>query len=801
MAINERLVHTASAAAAAGTGNQEEGLILHLDANDVDSYDGDGDVWYDIHDHEYTPATNVSEHFNTVTFTSTGVTGASVGVSSVGFQPDLVWIKARNYAHYHRLTDSVRGVDKSLRSSTSDAEQSSDSFSVLSFNSDGFNYRDYQESNETLVAWCFKAGGATDSTNFISIDGTSYTSYSEAGLSTPYGSPTQQLSVNTKLGFSVIFADNVSVNHNNKKLVHGLGVEPELMILKFTNTTSSWYTYHKDVGKDRYLLLNATDAQSSSYSGRWYADSTQLGALLDSTPRDFIVYSFISKRGVSKVGSYIGDGTTNNKIYTGFEPAFVMVKRTDSTSNWRIYDNKRGTEKELYANTDAAEPSDVSYIDFNRDGFTLTSNGGWINNSGGNFIYYAVAKNTNETGLIPDTDLELHLDAASFDGSTNTPSTWTALTGSNGTISGATFDSELGNHLNIASDSDYVDVPTANMLDSDFTIEMWYNINSTSSSYKMLLGGSGYSSQTGLGHYIYGDTLKTWVSISGATTNVLTSQSALIANTWHHIVLKREGSTWTQYVDGNEVGTATGTTSSLSSANSKIGRHYTSTGLFTAGKSGQVRIYSSALTQAQIRQNYNFTKPSYPNGYDGTISGASWNPSGYFEFNGSSHFAYISATNSSPVDFSKKNYSIAAWVNLDNVNTFNYVLSKYGTSDSVRSIIFGVNNNGTLRLLERSSSTNNQSSTGVLTSGTWHHIAVVRAFDKISFYINGSLDTEISNSFTPNNGGNQRIAIGKHESTGPLYFDGKMSDIKLYNKALTPSEVASQFAIKQFEIG
>ena len=339
------------------------------------------------------------------------------------------------------------------------------------------------------------------------------------------------------------------------------------------------------------------------------------------------------------------------------------------------------------------------------------------------------------------------------------------------------------------------------MLDSDFTIEMWYNINSTSSSYKMLLGGSGYSSQTGLGHYIYGDTLKTWVSISGATTNVLTSQSALIANTWHHIVLKREGSTWTQYVDGNEVGTATGTTSSLSSANSKIGRHYTSTGLFTAGKSGQVRIYSSALTQAQIRQNYNFTKPSYPNGYDGTISGASWNPSGYFEFNGSSHFAYISATNSSPVDFSKKNYSIAAWVNLDNVNTPNYVLSKYGTSDSVRSIIFGVNNNGTLRLLERSSSTNNQSSTGVLTSGTWHHIAVVRAFDKISFYINGSLDTEISNSFIPNNGGNQRIAIGNHESTGPLYFDGKMSDIKLYNKALTPSEVASQFAIKQFEIG
>ena len=68
MAINERLVHTASAAAAS-SGNQEEGLILHLDANDVDSYDGDGSEWVDIANHEYKPTTNVSEHFNTVTYT------------------------------------------------------------------------------------------------------------------------------------------------------------------------------------------------------------------------------------------------------------------------------------------------------------------------------------------------------------------------------------------------------------------------------------------------------------------------------------------------------------------------------------------------------------------------------------------------------------------------------------------------------------------------------------------------------------------------------------------------------------
>lgn len=90
MAINERLVHTASAVAAAGGGNQEEGLILHLDANDVDSYDGDGTEWVDIANHEYKPTTNVSEHFNTVTYTGNG---ASNPITGVGFQPDLVWVK------------------------------------------------------------------------------------------------------------------------------------------------------------------------------------------------------------------------------------------------------------------------------------------------------------------------------------------------------------------------------------------------------------------------------------------------------------------------------------------------------------------------------------------------------------------------------------------------------------------------------------------------------------------------------------------------------------------------------------
>ena len=164
MAINERLVHTASAAAA-GSGNQEEGLILHLDANDVDSYDGDGSEWVDIANHEYKPTTNVSEHFNTVIWSGDGASTKSI--TGVGFQPDLVWVKARQ-AQNHTIYDSVRGTGKYLASDGTTAETTSTTYGQLTyFDSDGFTgsegsnqtYSFFNSSSQTYVAWCFKAGG------------------------------------------------------------------------------------------------------------------------------------------------------------------------------------------------------------------------------------------------------------------------------------------------------------------------------------------------------------------------------------------------------------------------------------------------------------------------------------------------------------------------------------------------------------------------------------------------------------------------------------------------------------------
>ena len=783
--INKQLINLSSPASSGG----EEGLILHLDANDVDSYDGNGSEWVDITDHEYTPTTNVSEHFNTVTYT--GNSGDKT-VTGVGFAPDLVWIKNRDGAFNHLLRDTVRGNDSYLLPNTTNAE--STSTGIFEFLNDGFRLpiasSGANNSAYDYVAWCFKAGGAPSGSDKVSIDGTSYATMSAAEL-TDGTEPIDKLSVNTKLGFSVVKYTAPALTADT--VAHGLGESPEMIILKSTSETRNWNVFHKYAGLSKNLHLNTQDnGDSGEY---WTANSSTFSIQDLTASADWIAYCFASKRGVSKVGSYVGGGA-GNKIYTGFEPAFVIVKRTNNTGSWEMYDNARGKTKKLWANETSQEVTNTSpsYIEFNRDGFTFPITSAGSNSSGDSYIYYAVAKNTNETSLIPDTDLELHLDAASFPeygeaGYFPTPFTWidSSVNGNNGTINFATFDSELGNYLNIPLDSNYIDVPTANMLDSDFTIEMWYNISSTSSSYKMLLGGSEYQNQTGLGHYIYGDTLKTWVSISGATTNVLTSQSALIANTWHHIVLRREGSTWTQYVDGNEVGTATGTTSSLSSANSRIGRHYNLTGLNAAGKSGQVRIYSSALTQDQIRQNFNFTKPSYPNGYDGAITGAVWNAGGYFDFDGSNNYITL------PFNTTFSEFSFHAWVNPDStIGDYHAILGKWWDGSNRSFFLTGLNQILKVDLAYSDSNTDNIFGSTALPDATWSFVCVTwKNYEGLTLTVNDTTETFSINKAIRSN--TNSWYIGNQDSRIIKQWDGKISQCKMYDKKLSPTEITAAY--------
>jgi hypothetical protein len=376
MAITEKLIVQEAAAGV----DADPNIMLDLNAGDVDSYDGDGDVWYDIHDFEFKPTTNVSEHFNTVLYTGDGNTTAQP-ITQVGFTPDLVWIKTRNQGVRHILTDSVRGVDSQIFSNEDSSESNYGEFNT--FDSDGFTVKrntgtDYlNQSGINYVAWCFKAGGAASLNEEGTID--------------------SQVSVNNDLGFSIVKYSGG--NSSGTTVGHGLSSAPELIITKNTSKSSSWPVFLTGgiamnsstftlEGSSQYLALNST----TNFIG--YSFDSQFGGTANSgsSSQDIISYCFTSKPNYSKIGSFIGTNQPGNKQTTGFEPAFVMIKRTSTTGSWTIIDNKRTPlNKYLSANSNAAEASATSPIVFEDDGFSFGGTGVSFNQSGETAIYLAFA--------------------------------------------------------------------------------------------------------------------------------------------------------------------------------------------------------------------------------------------------------------------------------------------------------------------------------------------------------------------------------------------------------------------------
>lgn len=335
------------------------------------------------------------KHYNAVTYTGAGTTNPITGV---GFQPDLIWLKRRNSASNHYIVDTVRGngtsTYKNLSSNTTDTEgtttgngMKNDTIVDGGFTMQGAGART-NAIGSTYVAWCFKAGGAPSGSDKVSIDGTSYATMNAAGL-TDGNRAINKLSVNTKLGFSIATIQNKVLN-NGSNIAHGLGVPPELILAKKTDSIDNWIVFSKTEGGNRYLVLNSTSASADdTYWGDANPTSTLINFNWTSAAQDYVFYSFASKEGISKVDSYVGTGAAGNKVHTGFEPAFIMIKRSSTTGDWTIVDNKRPADKYLRANTDGAEATANNGIVFESDGFSFA--GGSFNQSGQTAIYLAFA--------------------------------------------------------------------------------------------------------------------------------------------------------------------------------------------------------------------------------------------------------------------------------------------------------------------------------------------------------------------------------------------------------------------------
>ena len=344
----------------------------------------------------YTTIDKPDDYFNTLLYTGDGSASARA-FTGVGFQPDLVWLKARNQAYEHNWYDSVRGANKVIGSSFTDAESSSGDLD--SFDSDGFtitNSATYlnNANNVTHASWNWLAGGTASSNTD--------------------GSITSSVSANTTAGFSVgTFTGNGTAGAT---IGHGLGATPAWIICRTISAAKDWNIYHHkntSAPETDYLVLNTTAATTDA-SDKWndtaptssvftIGESSQL----NTSGGTSLFYAFAEKKGYSKFGSYTGNGSANGTfVYTGFKPAFVMIKQTNASGEgWHILDNKRsganGDMERLLANSSNAESNYSGNLDLLSNGFKTRINDAGVNSSGSTYIFTAFAENpfVTSTGI------------------------------------------------------------------------------------------------------------------------------------------------------------------------------------------------------------------------------------------------------------------------------------------------------------------------------------------------------------------------------------------------------------------
>ena len=328
------------------------------------------------------PTVVPSEHFNTVLYTGDGTDNRSI--TGVGFQPDFTWNKARsNSTNSHRLFDAIRGGTKGLMSDDTGAEYTDNG--VKSFLSDGFvTSRTGGNSNGngwTYVSWNWKANGT--------------------GVSNTDGTITSTVSANADAGFSIVSYTATAVTGTI-----GLGLATtELVIIKRRDAVTNWMVLHKDVTPvTNGLFLDNTAANFAHggwISGTFGGSTLQLpggGSPNAVSGEKNIAYCFHSVEGYSKVGSYTGNGSTDGTfVYTGFRPAYVMIKRTDVARNWVILDTTRDNNQPLdvviTANGTSGDNSNtVHRTDFLSNGFKLRNSDMDFNVSGSTYIFLAFAE-------------------------------------------------------------------------------------------------------------------------------------------------------------------------------------------------------------------------------------------------------------------------------------------------------------------------------------------------------------------------------------------------------------------------
>jgi len=353
----------------------------------------------------YTNIDDPSAHFQIATYTGGGGGSSVTNDGNSDLKPDLVWFVTRE-GNYKPLIDSTRGGNKFLYSDLAQGADTGESgVGIATFNTDGFTFGSttqiyFNNTSKTYVAWQWKANGGTTASNTT-------------------GDINTTTQVNSDAGFSIVtYTGN---GGTNQTVGHGLGVSPQVIIVKNREVNANWIVYHHKTGTSKYLNLDTAGAaaDSSNIWGSSAPSSTTFTVQQHNEYNDsgegLVAYCFAEKQGYSKFDSYVGNGSVNGPfVYTGFQPAWILLKRSDSASggNWSLIDNKRsasgGANAIVYsitANTADAESTgeaESTYgVDFLSNGFKIRASHVTRNASGGTYIYMAFAENpfTTSTGI------------------------------------------------------------------------------------------------------------------------------------------------------------------------------------------------------------------------------------------------------------------------------------------------------------------------------------------------------------------------------------------------------------------
>ena len=334
----------------------------------------------------------VEDVFSTYLYEGTGDTSFGAGDGSaqtitngidLSGEGGLVWIKMRTQAESNVLFDTERGVLKRLKSDSNTSEQTL-SGSLTAFNNNGFTLGVVpisNQGNEDLASWTFRKAEKF-------FDVVTYTGNGVAG----------------------------------RTVAHNLGSVPACMIIKRTDSTGDWWTYHSSLTTAQYLRLNTTGSVGSSaaiWNDTAPTDSVfSLGASVANTSGgSFVAYLFASDAGgfgddgsesIIKCGSYTGTGAAGNEVNLGFEPQFLIVKNSSAVENWGLFDSTRA-EGFVNPNTSGADTGSDFYFNHSQasgyfkptaTGFRCDGNNGAWNGSGQNHIYIAIRRpmKTPESG-------------------------------------------------------------------------------------------------------------------------------------------------------------------------------------------------------------------------------------------------------------------------------------------------------------------------------------------------------------------------------------------------------------------